>query len=82
MPSNNRRAAPARRKRAAGEIVRRQIDAIERPAREAAEREAAQTRNLIDELARSIAEFGDERAKFASSPASKPKEASSPEPPC
>lgn len=49
---------------AAQEIARRQIDAIEKPAREAAEREAAKTRELIDELARSIAQFGDERAKF------------------
>jgi lambda family phage tail tape measure protein len=49
---------------AAQEIARRQIDAIEKPAREAAEREAAKTRELIDELTRSIAQFGNERGKF------------------
>lgn len=49
---------------AAQEIAHRQIDAIEKPAREAAAREAAKTRELIDELTRSIAQFGDERAKF------------------
>lgn len=49
---------------AAREIARRQIEAIERPAREAAEREAKRTRELIDDLAGSISRFGDERAKF------------------
>ncbi|HEU0223402.1 MAG TPA: phage tail tape measure C-terminal domain-containing protein [Paracoccaceae bacterium] len=49
---------------AAEELARRQIEAIEKPAREAAEREAAQTQETIAGLTRTISQFGDTRAQF------------------
>ena len=48
---------------AAEELARRRIDAIEKPARDAAEREAARTKETIDELARSVQTFGDSRTQ-------------------
>ena len=48
----------------AQEVARRQIEALERPAREAAERAAEQTRETIEDLSTSIVQFGDARAQF------------------
>jgi phage-related minor tail protein len=46
------------------ELQRRRIEAIERPAREAAERTAAANAKVIDGLARQLAGLGDERRAF------------------
>lgn len=65
--------------RAAREIAERRIEAIERPAREAAEREAGRTRDLIDGLAGSLERFGNERAEFVERYLSRLGESASPE---
>jgi len=48
---------------AAEELARRRIEAIEKPIRDAAEREATRTKEVIDELARSVETFGDSRVQ-------------------
>lgn len=48
---------------AADELAKRRIDAIEKPAREAAERDAQRSRDTIAELSRSVATFGDSRTQ-------------------
>ncbi len=45
-------------------IARRQIAAIERPAREAASRAGAVNRQVIEDLTRDLVSFGDERQRF------------------
>jgi lambda family phage tail tape measure protein len=48
---------------AAEELARRRIEAIEKPIRDAAEREATRTKEVIDELARSVETFGNSRVQ-------------------
>jgi lambda family phage tail tape measure protein len=49
---------------AATEIAHRRIEALEKPARDAAERQAETTKRLLDDLGRAIDTFGDKRAEF------------------
>jgi len=63
----------------AEEIARRQIEALEKPARDAAERAAEQTRETIGDLSTSIAQFGDARAQFVARALAKLGEGATPE---
>lgn len=63
-PDGSNEAAIEEAIRVAEEIAKRRIEALEKPALDAAERQAEQTKALLDDLGRAIATFGDKRAEF------------------
>ena len=63
----------------AQEVARRQIEALERPAQEAAARAAEQTKETIRDLSQSIVQFGDARAEFVARHLAKLGEGATPE---
>ena len=63
----------------AQEVARRQIEALERPAQEAAARAAEQTKETIRDLSQSIVQFGDARAEFVARHLGKLGEGATPE---
>jgi len=63
----------------AQEIAHRQIEALEKPARDSAARAAEQTKETIEDLSTSIAQFGDARAQFVARALAKLGESATPE---